>query len=254
MSRFKNIAEVDAKGAPEASSPPSQEEASPEDHGVRFLRPPFLTGEALEQFISLRDAVLKEGRDREARAVGITSARDQEGKTTVAIGLALSLAIDAQKRVLLLDANMRAPAVHQFFKIPESPGLTDLLQGAADFRSAVVQMEEFPLCILPAGSWHDAPTELLALGRFSSVMGELKKAFDYIVLDSPTAMKNADVELIGRQLDGAVLVLETDKTQLSLLRALKRKLEGTPLPILGVVMNRFGIGIPPFLNRRLGLE
>jgi capsular exopolysaccharide synthesis family protein len=254
MTRFKSIEEIGRRGALDPFSPPSREGTSEEETPHRFLRPPFLTGEALEPFIAMRDAVLKEGRDRELRAVGVTSAREQEGKTTIAIGLALTLAVDTSKRVLLVDGNMRSPSMHRFFRISESPGFTDVLQENLDFRSAVVQMEEFPLCLLPAGAGYDAPTELLALGRFSSVMGQLKKAFDYVVVDLPNAMKNADVELIGRQLEGVVLVLETDKTQLSLIQAMKRKLEGNHLPILGVVMNRFGTGVPSFLNRRLGLE
>ncbi len=252
MSRFKRIAEIDE--ASEPFLPPTSDPASDEDATRRFLRPPFLTGESLEQFIAMRDVVLKEGRDREVRTIGVTSAGEQEGKTTVAIGLALTLAVDTQMRVLLVDGNMRTPAVHRFFQIPESPGVTELLQEPIDFRTAVVQMEEYPLCLLPAGAHHDAPTELLTLGRFLSVMSQLKKAFDFIVVDCPDGMKNADVELIGRQLDGVVMVIETDKTQLSLLQALKRKLEGNQLPILGVAMNRFGLSVPNFLSRRLGLE
>ncbi len=252
MSRFKRIADLDRTS--EAFAEPTPDEPSDREAAGRFVRPPFVTGEALEQFIAVRDAVLKEGREREIRAVGVTSAREQEGKTTVAIGLALTLAVDTWKRVLLIDGNMRNPSVHRFFGLPESPGLTDLLESHQDYRQAVVQMEAFPLCLLPGGTPHDTPTELLALGRFAAVMSQLKKAFDHIVVDCPNAMKNADVELIGKQLEGVVLVVETDTTQLSLIKAMKFKLEGNHLPILGIAMNRHGIGVPSFLNRRLGLE
>jgi len=252
MSRLKSIAELD-RSSKDSSDPPRDPSSEAQALG-RFLRPPFLSGEALEQFVAMRDAVLKEGREREIRAVGITSAREQEGKTTVAIGLALTLAMDTWKRVLLVDGNMRNPSLHRFFGIPERPGLTDLLQSTLDFRDAVVQMEEFPLFLLSGGTRHDAPTELLALGRFSSVLTQLKKSFDHVVVDCSNAMRNADVELVGKQLEGVVLVVETDKTQLSLIQAMKKKLEGNHLPILGVAMNRFGIGVPSFLNRRLGLE
>jgi len=252
MSRFRSIAEIDQTADP--FSGPALDSADDTNTAGRFVRPPFLAGAALEQFIAMRDALIKAGREREVRAVGVTSAREQEGKTTVAIGLALTLAVDTQKRVLLLDGNMRAPAVHRFFQIPRGPGLTDLLREPMDYRKAVVRMEEYPLCLLPAGAPYDAPSELLTLGRFSSVMGQLKKAFDTIVVDCPSAMQHADVELTGGQLDGVVLVIETDKTQLSLLQAAKAKLEGNHLQILGVAMNRFGVGVPKFLNRRLGLE
>lgn len=252
MSRFKSIAEIGETSGPLPGA--GRGPAPDEDTAGRFVRPPFLTGDALEEFIAMRDALLREGSDRQVRTIGVTSAREQEGKTTVAIGLALTLAVDTHKRVLLMDGNMRAPAVHRFFQIPGHPGVTDLLRQPIDYRTVVVQMEDYPLCLLPAGAPYDAPAELLTLGRFVSVMGELKKAFDYIVVDCPNAMRHADVELTGRQLDGVVLVIETDTTQLSLIQAAKKKLEGNSLPVLGVAMNRYGLGIPKFLNRRLGLE
>ena len=250
MTRFRDLSEIEKPAAPPV---PAREETHADEGTARFLSPPFLSAGALEQFISLRDAVFKAGSD--VHSVGVTSSRKGEGKSTVAIGLALTLAIDTRRRVLLLDANMRASRVHTFFGIPAGPGLSDLMAGDSDFRGAVVQLESFPLCLLPAGSPPAVPpSELLALGPLPSLMRDLKKSFDMIVVDGPAARGVADLDLLGKQLDGVLLVVETDKTQLPLIQEVKKGLVSEELPILGVVLNRCQTGVPAFLNRSLGLE
>jgi len=254
MSRFKNITEIDREklirpAAPVRDSADPEETAHPE-----FLHPPMLAGEALETLIGIRDAIWKLSRERPLRLIGITSSGEMEGKTRMAVGLSLTFAMDTRKRVLLVDANLRAPAVSSLFRLPSSPGLSDLILEDLPLNDVLLTAGHYPLSILVAGKSHLTPAEIYSFPRFAQRMAEIRESFDMTIVDTSGVKRHPDVEIFGKHLDGVVLVMEADRTQLSLMQATKTRIEAAGVPILGVVMNRVKNPIPHFINRRFGLD
>jgi capsular exopolysaccharide synthesis family protein len=253
MTRFKHLTEIDREKFGRPSSP-AAESAAAEEACADLVRPPLLAGEALEAFIGMRDGIWKLASERPLRVIGVTSSRELEGKTRVAVGLALTFAMDPRRRVLLVDGNLRAPAVASTFQIPRSPGLTDLVLGNRPLNEVLCRLEGFPLHIMTSGESELTPAEIYSYPRFARRMAEVRENYDVTIVDTPGVKKYPDFEFFSKHLDGTILVMESDKTQLSLIQEIRGRIEATGVPILGVAINRVKNPIPDFLNRRFGLD
>jgi len=251
MSRFRNIV-----NATREEGPLTPEETPPvlESQERRIRTPLVVEGRILDLFVRTRDALLSATSDHRSGTYGVTSSRDQEGKTTVSICLAYSFASAGPMNVLLVDANFRHPEIHSQLGIPKDPGLADLIRGDLRPQRVMTRMEDLPLTLLPSGTSRRPPAELLSTERFGKVMEEMKTLFDAIIVDLPSVRPFPDVEIIGRYLDGAILVVEADKTQLPLIREAKTRIENASIPLLGVTMNRMQNVLPDFVNKRIGLH
>jgi len=187
-----------------------------------------------DAFLSLRTAVLLANTEQNtARALLVTSARPGEGKTTIAVNLALSLA-RMGGRVLLVDADMRRPAAHRAFSIPLGPGLSEALRGEESW-TALVHGEVTPgLDVLLAGAQRDAPTELLASDRAPALLEEAREVYDFVVVDSPAlAINAADTRILSSLVDSVVMVVRSGITPRALVGSLLRQAPN----VVGVVLN-----------------
>jgi len=254
MSRFKNITEIEKDRFLRSPSQGAEPIPPPQGSETDFLHPPMVEGEILESFIGMRDSLRNLAKDRPLRVIGVTSSREAEGKTRIATGLALAFAMDPRRRVLLVDGNLRAPAVAALFRLSPSPGLTDLILDDLPLEQAVQQLADFPLFVLASGRSNLTPAEILSFPRFARRMAEIREAFDVTIVDTSAVKKCMDFELFSKHLDGTVLVLESDKTQLTLVQETKARIEAAGVPILGVTLNRVHNQIPASLNQRFGLD
>ena len=253
MSRYKVLANVD-KGKFSGEQAPDGDVVPREKNGTDFVRPSFLPEDILERFIEMREVLFKKDREPPVKIVGVTSSKPEEGKTRISICLAVASAIDPKKRVLLVDGNLRNPSIHKFFQIPVSPGLSEMILEDRDLNETIQQGEGFPLNILTSGAPDLPPMELFSDTRFPRTMTDLKNAFDIVIVDVPSVKQCADFEMIGKHLDGMILVLEADKTQLPLILEAKARLDNVNIPILGTAINRLKSPIPRFISRRIGLD
>ena len=187
-----------------------------------------------DAFLSLRTAVLLANSEQNtARALLVTSARPGEGKTTIAVNLALSLA-RMGGRVLLVDADMRRPAAHRAFSIPLGPGLSEALRGEEPWTSLVHGEVTPGLDLLLAGARRDAPTELLASDRSPALLEEARGIYDFVVVDSPAlAINAADTRILSSLVDGVVMVVRSGITPRALVGSLLRQAPN----VVGVVLN-----------------
>jgi len=147
----------------------------------------------------------------------ITSTIPREGKSTVAVNLACTLAQKKQQRTLLLDGDVRRPALSQLFGLERMPGLCEWLQGDASKVTNIYRLEGPDLWLLPAGSASTNPLELLQSGRLSALMDQLVGLFDWIIIDSPPVLPLGDTSVWSRLADGILLVMRqgvTEKRQL----------------------------------------
>jgi capsular exopolysaccharide synthesis family protein len=185
---------------------------------------------------SLRTNILFSAADRELKTLAVCSANQREGKTTSVIYLGTTMAQSGQ-RTLLIDSDMRRPRLHKSTKIAQSPGLSNLLIGEDDYDNLIKPTEVKDLFILPCGPTPPNPAELLLTQRFETVLGELTKRFDRIILDSPPIQPVTDAVVLSKRVDGVVLVVRASKTMRDELRRSARMIRDVGGTIVGVIVN-----------------
>lgn len=191
-----------------------------------------------EQFRSLRTRISRAENGRAVRAIIVTSPAKGDGKSLTAANLALTMAQEYQHRVLLLDADLRRPTLHQLFGISEAPGLTDVLMGAATLEDAVVPLEEHHLTVLPSGVPATHPAELLGSAAMRRTLDTVRTRFDRVVLDMPPVSPLADVQIVSAMADAVLLVVRAGVTQKP---AIERALAGLDAgKVMGLVLNEAG--------------
>ena len=138
--------------------------------------------------------------------------------------------------VLLIDGDFRHPSIWRHLGMNETPGFAEVLEGRAELAQAIVHVKEYPnLFVLPAGKPEANPTELLDSDSFHAMFNRLKKAFKFIIVDSPPIAAVADYDLLAAVCDGVILVVRPDHTNREVC---KRALDQIPKDkSLGVVMN-----------------
>jgi capsular exopolysaccharide synthesis family protein len=159
-----------------------------------------------------------------------------EGKTFVATNLAISIAQQAERRVLLIDGDLRAPRLHSAFGAPKRPGLADVLRGKINEFAAIQKGALENLFLIPAGQEVSDPSELLSTDKLTQLLNVLSPIFDWIIIDSPPAMPVHDASILADVVDGVLLVLRAGSTDAEL--AEKMAGEFRDKNLLGVVLNR----------------
>lgn len=169
--------------------------------------------------------------------VGITSAMRGEGKSTTAVNLSYVLA-ESGKKVLLIDGDLRLPSVAKKMKIPNSPGLTDLLKGDDSVQMSSFKSDLFNnWYILPSGDLPPNPSELLGSKRMENLLKVFAKSFDYIVFDLPPVNIVSDALTVSKFISGMVVVIREDYTEKKELETCFRQLKLSDVKVLGCVIN-----------------
>ncbi|HEY0839270.1 MAG TPA: polysaccharide biosynthesis tyrosine autokinase, partial [Vulgatibacter sp.] len=189
-----------------------------------------------EAIRSVRTNLLFMAPDRDLKRILVTSSSPQEGKSSVALNLAVAMAQNGS-RVLLMDTDMRKPRLHRALGVSNERGLSSLLVNAAKISDSVKSTEVAGLSVLPCGPVPPNPAEMLHTPRFRELLEELSADFDRIILDSPPVVAAADAAVLSSQVDGVVYVARFKKTTKDLARRMMRNLHDVNAPILGVVLN-----------------
>jgi capsular exopolysaccharide synthesis family protein len=175
--------------------------------------------------------------ESKCKVIGITSALRGEGKSSTAINLAYTMA-EANKRVLLIEADMRIPVLAKTLRINESPGLSNVLAGVNQLNESVrPSMLLESLSVLPAGEIPPNPSELLSSARMEQLMKVLSDAFDYIIVDLPPVNAVSDSLAVSKLLNGMVMVVRQNYCDQHSLSDAMRQLEFLNVKLLGFVMN-----------------
>ncbi len=164
-----------------------------------------------EKFRVLRHRLHQIRQARRLTSVLVTSSIPKEGKTVVAVNLAITLALSSQ-RVLLVDADLREPGVHRALGLPQLPGLAEILEGREELEGVVHPVESTKVHYLPAGRTTSNPVELLESVRMRDLVSRLVPAFDWIVVDSPPVIPVADSHGLATLVDGVVFVVRSGST------------------------------------------
>jgi capsular exopolysaccharide synthesis family protein len=207
---------------------------NPMDPSLLVSRPNSPEAEA---YRVLRTSILLSTVNEQVRTLLVTSPLSGDGKTTVCYNLAVAFAQHG-KRVLLVDADMRKPRMHYLFRLPKSPGLSNVLSGMAPLTECVRQHPVTTgLSFLPAGTSPPNPAELLGAKRFDSLLEESKQQFDLVIIDSPPVLLVTDPVAISMKVDGTIVVVRSRSTTRPILNRAAETLARSDGRKLGFVVN-----------------
>ncbi len=196
-----------------------------------------------EAFRTLRTALLLS--NQENRKIVVSSSEPGDGKTTVLANLAAALA-QSRKKTLLIDADLRRPGLTAMLDMRGVDGLTGVLHGqepVATMAAQHIRATELPgLDILPSGPRPTNPAELLASPRFAELLAWAEVVYDHVLVDSPPALAASDTAVIGRLVDGVVLVVQPAKNHRRVLIRTVKSFTLLKIPVFGVVVNRVDAG------------
>src|SRR5215208_3730141 len=189
-----------------------------------------------EQYRSLRTRILEVGERMQMRAFVVTSVGVGEGKTLTALNLAWLLAQTEGVRALLIDSDLRRPCATDYLGIDAKMGLSEVLGGQLRLEDAIVRLEPAGLHLLPGGRPRDDVAELLSGPSYARLLTEVRRMFDYIIIDAPPLGIFTDANVLMSKADGGLLVVRAGKTRYS---AVEKLMEQMPKDrLLGVVLNR----------------
>src|SRR5262245_1936259 len=206
-----------------------------------------------EAYRTLRTNIQFARLERGGKVLVVTSPTLQEGKTTTIVNLALTMAQNGQK-TLLVGANLRRPSIYRFFGIEREPGLSDILVGNARWRDCIrgvadilmgrFEMEDIMaapgldnLHIIEAGPIPANPSELLSTSAMSEFLRAVSAEYDIVLIDTPPVLPVTDSAIVAGQVDGVLLVYQAGKVGRLVLKRAKSHLESTRAKVWGVVLN-----------------
>ncbi len=203
-----------------------------------------------EAYRTIQTGILLSSAERPPRVILFTSSLEAEGKTVTAVNMAIAFA-GSGARVLLIDADIRKPRIHELFGIPDGLGLSNYLTGQVSLDSVLHEvapdgqgadgngrgLSAGRLCVLPTGPRAPNPAELLGSQAMSELLGVLRERFEFIIVDSPPVLPVTDAVRLAALSDGVVLVVRADETPAGAAVRSFDRLDRAQAKILGLVLN-----------------
>lgn len=202
-----------------------------------------------ESYRSLRTALLLSGPLASLKSLIITSPLPNEGKSVTISNLAISLA-QMEKKVLLMDADLRRPKQHRIFNLKNHDGLSNYLTMGLELNKLIKTTLVPSLYFINSGPVPPNPAELLGSDRMKALLDRLKAAFDFILIDTPPILSVTDAQVLGKMVDGLVLVVQADRTPREALKQTREVIDLLQLKTYGVVINALNLDNRGYYRRQ----
>lgn len=189
-----------------------------------------------DQFRAIRSNIQFLREKKKNSILLITSPEDGEGKSTATANLAVSMARQNEK-VLLIDANLRSPILHTTFRMPNSNGLSNILKGLSKLEETIYRTDVPHLDIITAGPEVFNPAEVLESNAMKKLLSKLDSQYDMVLIDSPSVLQTTETRVIANQCEGVVLVLKRGKTETEKAVKTKRVLDLANANLIGAILN-----------------
>ncbi|WP_337871949.1 polysaccharide biosynthesis tyrosine autokinase [Ignavibacterium sp.] len=194
-----------------------------------------------ESFRALRTRVQFSRPDKEnLKTILITSPAPQEGKSTISINLGGSFAL-ANKKTLIVDADLRRPQLHKVFERDKIPGVVDYLVGNAKLEEIIHRTKVDNLFFITSGTIPPNPAEMLDSSEMINFLSKVREMFDYVFIDSPPIVAVTDAEILARKVDGTILVCSAQITEIEMLTRAAELLKNDNSNLIGAVLNNFNV-------------
>ncbi|PFA34898.1 tyrosine protein kinase [Bacillus cereus] len=189
-----------------------------------------------EQYRNIRTNIEFASVDKKIRSLIVTSANPSEGKTTTAANVAIVFAQQG-KKVLLIDADLRKPAIHQMMQVDNMFGLTSVLTRSKTLETCVKQTQVGNLTFLPCGPIPPNPAELLGASSMKDLLSEAYSTYDLVIFDTSPILPVTDAQIMANQCDASVLVIRSGATEKEAALKAKQALDSAKGTLLGVILN-----------------
>lgn len=188
-----------------------------------------------EQYRTLRTQLFHAAEKKQTQVITVTSALAGEGKTSTVLNLALAIAQSKEKRVLIIDGDLRRPNIASYLGLQPKIGLAETLSGKTEALNTIFCLDGQELYVLPVSGESENPTELLSSERLGETIKLLRGYFDFILIDSPPIMPFADSRLLANHADAVIMVVRSGMTPYE---TVEKAIDALPAGrILGVVLN-----------------
>jgi len=219
-----------------------------------------------ESYRALRTNINFSGLKDDIKTIAFTSASPQEGKSSIVTNLALTMAQDG-KRVLLIDGDMRRPVIYRIFGIDQAPGLSDIILGSyswkevvkttADIMMGKMSVDEVMITpgmdnlhIITSGTVPPNPAELMSTDKINEIISEARAEYDLVLWDAPPVLSATDAAILASRMEGVVLVYRVGKVGRNTLKRAKAQLDNVKAKVIGVVLNGLKAEISPDFTRQ----
>jgi capsular exopolysaccharide synthesis family protein len=192
---------------------------------------------ASEAFRTLRTNLQFSSVDDTLKSILVTSSVPSEGKSTIMANLGITYA-QADKKVLILDCDLRRPSIHKHFEISNSSGLTNLLIDASSLEDYIFATEIPNLYVIPSGPIPPNPSDLLGTKRMKLLLAKLQDLFDLILIDAPPVIAVADAQILSTMADGVIIITSYGEVDKGALAKTKTLLDMVGARMLGLVLNK----------------
>lgn len=193
-----------------------------------------------EAYRGIRTSIQFSNLDKNIKVINITSSKQGEGKTTVLTNLATTFA-GLEKKVLILDGDLRNPSVHRMFEVSNIYGLTDVLLENKSFEECVHCTNIKNLHVLTCGPTPPNPSEMLASKKMMEFIKKLREQYDYVFIDTPPIGIVTDAGIVSTYSDGCIFVVGAKEVEIETVKIANKRLEDVGANILGCILNKFEI-------------
>jgi capsular exopolysaccharide synthesis family protein len=214
------------------SGSPAQEGGESNKRRYAILQP---ESHVAEQFRMLRGRIDSLGAQRPIHTLAVTSANPGEGKSTACLNLAAVTAMSVGRQVLVIDCDMRRPSMQTSLGLQPQAGLAEVLTDRASLEDAIIKVEGLNLDVLPVRNQPENPSELLASSQMRSLIEEVSRRYDRVILDTPACLGMPDAKVVSELCDGMVFVVRADVTPKADVEAALEVLDRGR--VLGLVLN-----------------
>ncbi len=203
-----------------------------------------------EQFRAIR-ASLKAGEKGLPRILMVTSSVEGEGKSVTAANLAVAMCEESDKKILLLDLNLRSPVLASMFNIPVSPGFNDCMKSGLPLTVSTKKTSINNLFLIPSGDQSHHSSEYISRKDFQSQLDCLRKDYDCVIIDTPAAGPFADAGIIAPLTEGVIIVVRAEKTRREVVRRTIEQINNSGAQVTGAVLAGMEYHIPEYIHRHL---
>lgn len=216
---------------------------------VSFFAPSSM---AAEQFRRLRGYIIRPGMETPPKTILVTSAMAGEGKSLIAINLAVTIATEMHSHALIVDCDLRNPTVSRWFGFHEANGLADYLTGEVSLSDILMKSSVNKLSILSGGALQDNPAELIGSNKMKSFLSDLKTRYAdrYIILDSSPMLATTEPSVLTEIVDGIIFVIKSGDTPRESIQQAFKLIDKKK--IIGIVLNNVEFQTPAMIRRYFG--